>query len=62
MPDMGKKISYLVPKTAQMPAVAVNQVVIQTWHFNLFTNQNIDTAPEDDLGFNLGIAPGQRSL
>jgi hypothetical protein len=25
-----------------------------TWHFNLFTNQNIDTAPEDDLGFNLG--------
>ena len=37
MPDMGKKISYLVPKTAQMPAVAVNQVVIQTWHFNLFT-------------------------
>ena len=37
MPDMGKKISYLVPKTAQMPAVAVNQVVIQTWNFNLFT-------------------------
>jgi len=25
-----------------------------TWHFNLFTNQNIDTAPEDDLGFDLG--------
>ena len=25
-----------------------------TGDFNLFTNQNIDTAPEDDLGFDLG--------